>query len=226
MQHIPAPALNLLQAWKPIKLHWRKQQSRRNDVRRRQKYHRFSTTRLLLIWLIQIKWFLCQQSNHFLFFKKGYSWLHNNILTCSRGDRSNYVEWFFNGVPCCLCVFTCGREAGKKTRKELRESKRKRGEEGEERATDRKWEKYGDCKQRQTLCRSQTFIMSVSLVAGSQNAVGDLSQSAEKPRALPEAWFTQQKDISPCVTWTALSFCLSKFCQVYVAADAKKEIFL
>lgn len=35
MQHIPAPALNLLQAWKPIKMHWRKWQSGRNDLRRK-----------------------------------------------------------------------------------------------------------------------------------------------------------------------------------------------
>lgn len=50
--------------------------------------------------------------------------------------------------------------------------KRKRGE-----------EKYRNSEQRQALFGRLTFIMSV----GSQNAVGDLSQSAEKPRALPEA---------------------------------------
>ena len=67
-------------------------------------------------------------------------------------------------------------EKGRKTELEhLKETEREKGEvEGE---------KYRNSEQPQTLFGRLTFIMSV----GSQNAVGDLSQSAEKPRALPEA---------------------------------------
>ena len=61
--------------------------------------------------------------------------------------------------------------------------------------------------------------------AASQNAVGDLSQSAQKPRAPPEAWFTQEKDISPYLTWTALLFCLSKVLPSLCSCQCLKEAF-
>lgn len=71
----------------------------------------------------------------------------------------------------------------KKTQKELIETIKGGG--GRQKRDNR--QKVGKCKQHQTSCGGLTFIMSVFTGAGGQIAVGDLSQSAEKSRALPDA---------------------------------------